>query len=95
MIPEQSKSGQSTTAAAKTGPARHPRPTSSMPATCENPNWRQSTSRQSSEFLDCTYFLGVAAGVGADGATGVTLEWVPPNSNSLSIRAALPSRSLR
>src|SRR5947209_7415209 len=37
-------SGCSTTAAATTGPARHPRPTSSTPATCTNPTRRNAFS---------------------------------------------------
>src|SRR4051812_24538457 len=38
------RSGCSTTAAATTGPARHPRPTSSQPATCTNPTRRSAFS---------------------------------------------------
>src|SRR5215510_10930643 len=37
-------SGCSTTAAATTGPARQPRPTSSTPATCTNPTRRKAFS---------------------------------------------------
>src|SRR6185312_3148048 len=37
-------SGCNTTAAATTGPARHPRPTSSTPATCTNPTRRSAFS---------------------------------------------------
>src|SRR5688572_23676045 len=36
--------GSSTTAAATTGPARQPRPTSSTPATCTNPTRRSAFS---------------------------------------------------
>src|SRR5262249_50521886 len=38
------RSGWSTTAAATTGPARQPRPTSSTPATCTNPTRRSAFS---------------------------------------------------
>ena len=42
--PEMCFSGCSTTAAATTGPARQPRPTSSTPATCTNPARRSAFS---------------------------------------------------
>src|SRR4029434_6586656 len=44
-MPGMERSGSSTTAAATTGPARQPRPTSSMPAMRWNPKRRNAFSR--------------------------------------------------
>ena len=44
QTPGMWRSGWSTTAAATTGPARQPRPTSSQPATCTNPTRRSAFS---------------------------------------------------
>src|SRR5471032_1969025 len=44
QTPGMWRSGCSTTAAATTGPARQPRPTSSTPATCTNPTRRSAFS---------------------------------------------------
>src|SRR6185436_4705847 len=44
LTPGMWRSGSSTTAAATTGPARQPRPTSSQPATCTNPTRRNAFS---------------------------------------------------
>src|SRR4029453_5902505 len=45
QIPRMCLSGCRTTAAATTGPARHPRPTSPTPATSANPRRRRAFSR--------------------------------------------------
>src|SRR4051812_44258049 len=54
------RSGCRTTAAATTGPARHPRPTSSTPATCANPTRRSAFS--SVRVADTRAMYGLARG---------------------------------